>query len=113
MCVGLAGCFDGESASPPAARAPGSDVSTQVAVGEWKAVIEDWYLDGAFDQPHRCLAIREALEQLPTRDYSAPRLHAWASWSKHLRVAPTQGTVRLGGSVRLGAVARLVSPCCL
>jgi hypothetical protein len=52
----LAGCFDEESASPPAARTPGSDVSTQVAVGEWKAMIEDRYLDGAFDQPHRCLS---------------------------------------------------------
>ena len=45
-------------------------MSTQVAAAEWKAVIDDWYVDGSIDEPHRCVAIREAIEQLPTRGYS-------------------------------------------
>jgi hypothetical protein len=49
---------------------PGSDVSTQVAAAEWKVVIDDWYVDGTVDEPHRCVAIREAIKQLPSRDYS-------------------------------------------
>ncbi len=70
VCVALAGCSDSEPASSPAASTPGSDVSTQVATAEWKAVIDDWYVDGTIDEPHRCVAIREAIEQLPSRDYS-------------------------------------------
>ena len=67
--VALAGCSDKE-ASPPVASTPGSNVSTQVATAEWKAVIDDWYVDGTIDESHRCVAIREAIKQLPTRDYS-------------------------------------------
>jgi hypothetical protein len=66
ICLALVGCSDEESGSPPVTSAPRSDVSTQVAAAEWKAVIEDWYVDGTLDEPHRCVAIREAIEQLPS-----------------------------------------------
>lgn len=60
------GCSDDEPASALVAGTPYSDVSTQVAAAEWKAVIDDWYVDGTFDEPHRCVAIREAVKQLPS-----------------------------------------------
>jgi hypothetical protein len=43
----------------------------------------DWYVDGTIDEPHRCVAIQEAIEQLPTRDYSA----AYADLLRHEREA--------------------------
>jgi hypothetical protein len=66
MCLVLAGCFDKKSASPPTPSTQGSDVSTQVAAAEWRSVIDDWYVDGTFDERHRCVAIREAIRQLVT-----------------------------------------------
>jgi hypothetical protein len=50
-----------------------SDVSCVIAADEWKAVIDDWYDNGTFDESHRCEAIRRALEALPRSgpaDYS-------------------------------------------
>lgn len=70
VTVALTGCSDGKSGDP-APGAAASDVSTQISDEEWKAVIDDWYVDGTVDEPHRCVAIREAIDQLPTRDYSA------------------------------------------
>ncbi len=73
MCLALAACSNDESSSPsptpPVASTPGqaaSDVSTEVAAAEWKAVIEDWYVDGTFDSPHRCVAVQEAIKWLAT-----------------------------------------------
>ena len=61
----LTGCSDDKSGGPQA-----SDVSTQISAAEWKAVINDWYVDGTINEPHRCVAIQEAIDQLPRRDYS-------------------------------------------
>jgi hypothetical protein len=37
-----------------------------VTPSEANAVIVDWYLDGGFNKPHRCAAVRAAIERLPT-----------------------------------------------
>ena len=52
------GCQSGDRAEP--ATAPVNET-------EWKAVIGDWYADGGFEQLHRCAAIQEAMERLPSR----------------------------------------------
>ncbi|HAL25758.1 MAG TPA: hypothetical protein DCP25_03345 [Chloroflexi bacterium] len=70
ICLALVGCSDEESGSPPVTSAPASDVSTQVAAAEVRAVINDWYVDGTIDKQHRCVAIREAMKELPSRVYS-------------------------------------------
>lgn len=65
--LSLAACsVDRSDDPPPPARSAASDVSTTVADAEWKAVIEDWYVDGTFNGPHRCAAVREAIKGLPT-----------------------------------------------
>lgn len=70
-CLALAACTHDESPTPGGTGArPYNDVSTQLAAAEWKAVIDDWYVDGVLDSPHRCVAVKEAVKQLPTRDYS-------------------------------------------
>lgn len=79
----LVGCSDDESSDLTVPSAAASDVSTQISDEEWKAVINDWYVDGTIDEPHRCVAIQEAIEQLPTRDYSA----AYADLLRHEREA--------------------------
>jgi 2-polyprenyl-3-methyl-5-hydroxy-6-metoxy-1,4-benzoquinol methylase len=61
----LTGC-SGEEAGSKAPSSQASDVSTVVAAAEWKAVIDDWYVDGTFDEQHRCVAIHEAIKRLPT-----------------------------------------------
>lgn len=40
---------------------------------DWRAVIDDWYDNGRFDEQHECAAVREMAERLPTggRDYSS------------------------------------------
>jgi hypothetical protein len=68
--LALAGCSDDKSGSPASSSSQASDVSTQISAAEWKAVINDWYVDGIVNEPHRCVAIQEAVDQLPTRDYS-------------------------------------------
>jgi hypothetical protein len=78
ICLALVGCSDEESGSPPVTSAPASDLSTQVAAAEVRAVINDWYVDGTVDEPHRCVAIREAIQQLPPRQYSRGRSKAYA-----------------------------------
>ena len=42
---------------------------------EWKAVIGDWYADGGFEQLHRCAAIQEAIQRLPSRSPESQALH--------------------------------------
>ena len=79
----LTGCFDDNSGEPSVPSAAASDVSTQISDAEWKAVINDWYVDGRIDEPHRCVAIQEAIDQLPTRDYSS----AYADLLRHERQA--------------------------
>ena len=36
-----------------------------VARSETRAVITDWYVDGIFNSPHRCAAVRAAINMLP------------------------------------------------
>jgi hypothetical protein len=36
-----------------------------VALSETRAVITDWYVDGVFNSPHRCAAVRAAINLLP------------------------------------------------
>ena len=66
----LTGCSDDKSGAPTSASPQASDFSTQISAAEWKGVINDWYVDGTINEPHRCVAIQQAIEQLPTRDYS-------------------------------------------
>lgn len=66
MSFAVVGCSEEDAGSPPEPSAQASDVSTHVGAEEWKAVIDDWYVDGVFDRQHRCVAIREALRRLPT-----------------------------------------------
>lgn len=49
------------------------ELQRPVSGREWRAVIDDWYDNGVFDRVHRCSAVREAIERLPTgaRDYSS------------------------------------------
>ena len=72
VVIGLAltGCSDDKSSGSTSASPRASDVSTQISAAEWKAVINDWYVDGTINEPHRCVAIQEAIDQLPRRDYS-------------------------------------------
>ena len=60
------GCQRDDRADP--ATAPVNDP-------EWKAVIGDWYADGSFEQLHRCAAIQEAIERLPSRSPEPQALH--------------------------------------
>ena len=60
------GCQSGDRAEP--ATAPVNDP-------EWKAVIGDWYADGSFEQLHRCAAVQEAIERLPSRSPESQALH--------------------------------------
>jgi hypothetical protein len=39
---------------------------------EWRAVIDDWYDNGVFDESHTCAAVRAAIERLPR---SSPNPH--------------------------------------
>jgi hypothetical protein len=68
-----AGCSDTHDATsetmPSATTAAGPPLP--VAPSEAKAVIEDWYVDGTFNSPHRCEAVRAAIARLPT----APRVY--------------------------------------
>lgn len=47
--------------------------SRDVSEREWRAVIDDWYDNGAFDRAHRCAAVREAIGRLPSgmRNYAS------------------------------------------
>ncbi len=77
-CLALAACTGDETSTartvppPEQTKTSPSDVSTLLAADEWRDVIDDWYDDGTFDRPHRCVAVREAMERLPTSppDYS-------------------------------------------
>jgi hypothetical protein len=40
--------------------------SPRVTPSERQSVIADWYVDGVFNRPHRCVAVRAALVSLPT-----------------------------------------------
>jgi hypothetical protein len=39
------------------------------------AVIRDWYIDGVFNSPHHCRAIRLAIEEVPTSGSTYSRLN--------------------------------------
>jgi hypothetical protein len=41
------------------------DAAPPVAPSEAKAVITDWYVDGVFNSPHRCAAVRAAINLVP------------------------------------------------
>jgi hypothetical protein len=42
-----------------------------LALSETRAVITDWYVDGVFNSPHRCAAVRAAINLIPnSRVYS-------------------------------------------
>jgi hypothetical protein len=43
------------------------DRGGEVAGREWKAVIDDWYDNGEFDEAHRCAAVREAIAHVPAQ----------------------------------------------
>lgn len=42
-----------------------ADSGTPVGGREWHDVIDDWYDSGTIDRPHRCAAVRAAIEHLP------------------------------------------------
>lgn len=43
-----------------------TDDGQSVSGREWRAVIDDWYDNGEFDEAYRCAAVREAIEHVPT-----------------------------------------------
>ena len=43
------------------------DDARRVGNREWRAVIDDWYDNGVFDQIHRCVAVREAIAHIPAQ----------------------------------------------
>jgi hypothetical protein len=55
LALATTACSGTQRASPP-----------PVAPSEANAVIADWYVDGIFNKPHRCAAVRVAIERLPT-----------------------------------------------
>ena len=61
-----AGCSDPDDATT------GVGPTLAVPPSEAKAAIQDWYVDGIFNSPHRCKAVRAAIARLPTapRDYT-------------------------------------------
>lgn len=75
--LALTGCSDDKSGATTSGSPQASDVSTEISAAEWKAVINDWYVDGTINEPHRCVAIQEAIDQLPSRDYSAAYADLW------------------------------------
>lgn len=64
------GCSNTHDGTPRTTTAAGPTLAVPPA--EAKAVIQDWYVDGIFNSPHRCEAVRAAMARLPTapRDYS-------------------------------------------
>jgi len=65
LLVVLAGCEKEEKPVPAATPTP---VPQTVPDADWRAVVDDWYDNGVFDEPHTCAAVRETIERLPTRD---------------------------------------------
>jgi len=65
----LAGCEKESKPLPAAAPTPAPQT---VPDPEWRAVIEDWYDNGTFDDAHACAAVRKAIASVPKRDYSPP-----------------------------------------
>lgn len=82
LVVGAAGCSHDESGTAsraptgteatPKALPPTSGGDAPVAAADWRAVIDDWYDNGVFDDPHACSAVRAAMERLPD---SSPTSH--------------------------------------
>jgi hypothetical protein len=71
--LATAGCSvtqDEASKTTPSTTAAGPTLASTPS--EAKAVIQDWYVDGIFNSPHRCAAVRAAISRLPTGslDYS-------------------------------------------
>lgn len=44
-----------------------AETGAPVSRDEWRAVIDDWYDNGNVDDPHRCAAVREAIEHVPAQ----------------------------------------------
>jgi hypothetical protein len=69
-----AGCSGTDDATSEPTTSGSTAVGPTLAVppDEAKAVIQDWYVDGIFNSPHRCEAVRAAIARLPTspREYT-------------------------------------------
>jgi hypothetical protein len=69
-----AGCSGTDDATSEPTTSASTAVGPTLAVppDEAKAVIQDWYVDGIFNSPHRCEAVRAAIARLPTspREYT-------------------------------------------
>jgi hypothetical protein len=101
MAILAAGCGAGTATQQP------------VPPSEWKSVIRDWY-DGRFDHRHRCAAVREAIEHLPTspptfssvrEDFNAYEkavcvIEPQARRLFHWRILPAAAATDLAGVVR-------------
>jgi hypothetical protein len=67
LVLGAAGCSSGETATTthtPAATQKAPEAGP-VADEAWRAVIDDWYVDGVLDDRHSCAAVRAAIERVP------------------------------------------------
>lgn len=66
--IAMAGCSATDNGGSDAKRSVTTVAvpALPVAPAEARAVIEDWYVDGLFNSPHRCAAVRAAIERLPT-----------------------------------------------
>lgn len=64
----MAGCSDTDKSDSNATQSVTTAVepALPVAPSEARAVIEDWYVDGIFNSPHRCAAVRAVIRRLPT-----------------------------------------------
>jgi hypothetical protein len=52
-----------------------ADTRSPVSAREWRAVIDDWYDNGTVDRPHRCAAVRAAIEHVPAQGPSITTAH--------------------------------------
>ena len=69
--VVVTGCDEEPTARPVTTKATPTPAPTTDPA--WRAVIDDWYYNGRFDEQHDCAAVREMADRLPTggRDYSS------------------------------------------
>jgi hypothetical protein len=63
----LSGDSHDVATTPSSATTPAQKVDEPKSASdaEARAVISDWWDDGAFDEPHGCAAVRAAIERLP------------------------------------------------
>ena len=69
----VAGCREERTAVTATTKT--TSPAPPVGEPEWRAVIDDWYDNGTFEDAHRCAAVRAAIERLPgsTPSYSTHR----------------------------------------